>query len=213
MTEVYVFDRGDAFLPELAALLLPKWRRERWEKLKNENARQESLAAGLLFAHAVERWGLSPWETDRVTVLPAGKPVLADRPDLWFSLSHSGRYALCAVSGAPVGADVQEMRKAKLTIARRFHPAERDWLSRRPGAEQQAALFRLWTRKEAWVKAVSADRVLSLSEADVIHRLPGLTFRDFTLSGGYAAAVCGAEEEICKPVFVSREELLSGLAV
>lgn len=213
MTEVYLFDREERELPGEAALLLPAWRRERWERLKNEEARQESLAAGLLFARAMTRRGLSAEEMDRVTVLPAGKPTLRDRPALWFSLSHSGRYALCAVSDRPVGADVQQIRPAKLTIARRFHPEERDWLSRQPEEERLAALFRVWTRKEAWVKAVSGDRMLSLSEADVIHRLPGLSFREDALPGGYAAAVCGEEAEIPAPVPVCREELLDGLTL
>ena len=62
------------------------------------------------------------------------------------------------------------------------------------------------------MKAVSDERMLSLAEADVIHRLPGLFFRDFDLPGGCAAAICGAEADIPAPAAVGREELLSGLA-
>lgn len=213
MTEVYVFDRGDEPLPSEAALLLPPWRRERWDRLRSEAARQESLAVGLLFARAMARRGLPPGAMDRVTVLPAGKPVLADRPDVWFSLSHSGRYALCAVGEGSVGADVQQVRDVKLTLARRLHPDERDWLSRQPAEEQTDAFFRLWTRKEAWVKAVSGDRMLSLAEADVIHRLPELRFREWLLPGGYRAAVCAGGTEVSDLTAVTRAELLAGLAL
>lgn len=206
-----MFDRDGVTLPDEAALLLPAWRRARWEALKNEKARAESLAAGLLFAAAMKRRGLTGGEMDRVTLRPAGKPVLADRDDVWFSLSHSGRYVLCAVSGRPVGADVQQMRQARRSLARRFHPAEQAWLSSLPENEQNAALFRLWTRKEAWVKAVSEERMLSLSEADVIHGLPGLCFRDYTLPGGYAAALCGGSGPLPGLTAISREELLAEL--
>lgn len=194
MTEVYAFDRGEEILPEKLLAFLPPWRRERMERLKHPPARQESLAAGLLLGYVMDRWGISPWEP--VSALPAGKPVFPGREDVWFSLSHSGRYALCAVSTQTVGADVQLMRPVNLSMARRLHPEERDWLSRQAEEEREDAFYRLWTRKEAWVKAVSEERTLSLSETDVIHRLPGLTFRDWVLPGGYRASVCAREEEI-----------------
>ena len=186
-------------------LLLPPWRRERTERLKHSPARQESLAAGLLLGCVMERWNISPWEP--VTILPAGKPVFSGREDVWFSLSHSGRYAMCAVSGMPVGADVQLMRPVNLSMARRLHPGERDWLSRQAEEERENAFFRLWTRKEAWVKAVSEERTLSLSETDVIHRLPGLTFRDWVLPGEYRASVCAREESIPEFVLLTRADI------
>ena len=208
MTELYVFDREGVTLPEAAAARLPVWRQEILDRLKNENARQESLCAGLLYAYAMECRGLP--RDAAVERLPAGRPVLVGRDDVWFSLSHSGRYVLCAVSGRPIGADVQELRAARTSIARRFHPEERAWLESLPEKERNAALFRLWTRKEAWVKAVSGDRMLSLAEADVIHPLPGLRFRDYTLPGGYAAAVCAAEgEEIPLPEEVTLAALIA----
>lgn len=208
MTEIYVFDGGSEPLPEAAARLLPPWRRERWERLRHEPARRESLCAGLLYAFALKKRGVSPDEP--VTLLPAGKPVLAGRDDLYFSLSHSGRYAICAVSGAPVGADVQELRDVKPSMARRFHPRERDWLESRTEEEWLGCFFRLLTRKEAWVKAESAERMLSLSEADVIHGLPDRYFRDYVLPDGFRAAVCARSEEIGELIAVTRGELLAG---
>lgn len=208
MTELFVFDREGVTLPEAAAARLPVWRRPIFDRLKNENARQESLCAGLLYAWAVERRGLP--RDAAVELLPAGRPVLAGRDDVWVSLSHSGRYVLCAVSGKAIGADVQELRAVRESIARRFHPEERAWLESLPEKERHAALFRLWTRKEAWVKAVSRERVLSLAEADVIHPLPGWQFRDYSLPGGYAAAVCAAEgEEIPLPEEVTPAALMA----
>lgn len=36
-----------------------------------------------------------------------GKPFLRDRQDLFFNISHSGEYAVCAVSEHPVGIDIE----------------------------------------------------------------------------------------------------------
>lgn len=206
MTRWYIFDRQDTTLPETAARLLPPWRRERFERLRPESSRQESLAAGLLYAYAMRAEGVEP--DAPVRFLPAGKPVLRERDDVNFSLSHSGRYVLCAVSGGSVGADVQQVRTLRASVARSFHPAEQAWLDTLGDDERQAGFFRLWTRKEAWVKAVSAERMLSLAEEDVTRSLSGLYFRECSLPGGYAAAICAEEPVTEDPIPVTRQELL-----
>ena len=209
MTGLYLLERSGEPFSEALAKKLPPWRQERLAALKNPTARQESLCAGLLLACALERHGLDP--ALPVALLPAGKPVFSGRANAFFSLSHSGRYVLCAISDRPVGADVQQMRPVNPSIWRRFHPDEQAWLSMLPEQERQAGLFRLWTRKEAWVKAVSADRVLSLSEADVIHGLQGLRFRDYAPPGGYAAAICGADAALPDTLTtISARELAAG---
>ncbi len=209
MTEIYCLDRGGETLPEEAAALLPPWRREIYDRLKNEKVRQESLWTGLLFAYAVERRGVPAGEA--AALLPAGKPVLRDRRELHFSLSHSGRFILCAVGDAPVGADVQQMRDVRESMARRFCPGERTWLESLPPEERKAAFFRLWTRKEAWVKAVSDERMLSLSEQDVLDPPAGMFFRDYDLPEGYAAAACCLGEDLPALTPVAPGDLRSGI--
>ena len=205
MTEVYVFDRGEGELPPELLRHLPRWRREKGERLRRPEARQESLSAGIILGYAMEKRGIAPEEP--VTWRPAGKPVFANRAE-WFSLSHSGRYAMCALGESAVGADVQEMRRVKLSIARRFHPREQAWLEQLSPEERPEAFFRLWARKEAWVKAVSDEKMRALSEVDVIHPLPEYQFRDYALPFGYRAAVCARGELPPAPILVTRERLL-----
>lgn len=205
MTEVYAFDREGQSIPEACFALLPPWRQERTARLKHPAARQESLAAGLLLGWVMARWGISPDEP--VMILPAGKPVFSRRDDVFFSLSHSGRYVLCAISHERVGVDVQHMRPVNPSMARRFHPAEQQWLSGRAKGEWEDAFYRLWTRKEAWVKAVSEREMLSLSQTDVIRPLTGLWFRDQLLPGGYRASVCVRTEEPGGIIFVTANEI------
>ncbi|MGW4424427.1 4'-phosphopantetheinyl transferase family protein [Streptosporangium sp. NPDC004631] len=105
-----------------------------------------------------------------------GKPELVGRPGLETNLSHSGGLALLAVtSGRAVGVDVEEVRPAfdAVAFATRFFPAEESALvgSRgrgharggtrasepasggEPPADPAVVFARLWTRKEACVKA------------------------------------------------------------
>lgn len=78
------------------------------------------------------------------------KPYFADRPDLPFSISHSGNWWVCAISGVETGLDLQEIRhKDEEKLARRFfHPDEVRWLERNGFAQ----FSRLWAYKESYVK-------------------------------------------------------------
>lgn len=187
MLKLYYCRRPAVETGECAARL-PLWRRETLARLKNDGARRSSIGVGLLWRRVMEENGFDPARP--VHRLEAGKPVFSHGGP-WFSLSHSGELCLCALSDAPVGADVQEARPVKLSVARRFCPDERQWLESLPPPEQTGALLALWARKEAWVKAVSRERMVALDEYSVRADGPW-RFTDLRIDGCYAA-VCGHE--------------------
>ena len=83
-----------------------------------------------------------------------GKPYLQDYP-LYFNLSHSGNYVVCAVSAREVGVDIQEYKKTDVErLARRFFSEEEQGIlmACTNEKEQCKLFFRLWTRKEAYGK-------------------------------------------------------------
>lgn len=190
MLEVYCLTLPSPAQARALFSSLPPWRQEKARNIKNEAAFCASVGAGVLWQQVMARHGIKP--DAPVDILPAGKPVLQDG-GLFFSLSHSGPWALCAVSDGPVGADVQEPRPAKISIARRFCPAERQWLESLPPEEQNGALLRLWARKEAWVKAESRDRMLGLDKYSVLEPQSPWVFSDFLLPQGCPAAVCARQ--------------------
>ncbi len=77
-----------------------------------------------------------------------GKPFFPGRPEHWFSLSHSGGLALCALSDAPVGVDVELVRPRRAELPRRVL-SERE-LARFDGSWED--FYRVWTLKESWCK-------------------------------------------------------------
>lgn len=91
---------------------------------------------------------------------PKGKPSLAwpERSGVEFNLSDSGDLALLAISrSAPVGVDVEfikPMPDLAAIAASHFAAEERETLLALPDAEQLGAFYRIWTRKEAYIKAV-----------------------------------------------------------
>lgn len=89
-----------------------------------------------------------------------GKPEL-DGAGPRFSLSHSGAVAAVAISPRrPVGVDLEKLASGidPARMARRYFPAaEADHVAAAESEEEQAQRFvRLWTRKEACLKAAGA---------------------------------------------------------
>jgi 4'-phosphopantetheinyl transferase len=102
--------------------------------------------------------GLPP-DSLPIVVDPHGKPRLVDGA-LYFNLAHSGSLALIAVTrGCEIGVDVELLRavdRAHEIAARNFHPAEAAAIRTASAAELPDVFLRLWTRKEAVLKAVGA---------------------------------------------------------
>jgi len=97
-----------------------------------------------------------------------GRPVLADglHSSLDFNWSHSGDRAVLAVGRAVVpGIDVERRRPRPraLEIAERyFDPAEAAALADLPEGERDEAFLRLWTAKEAVLKALGRGLAFGL---------------------------------------------------
>ena len=99
---------------------------------------------------------------------PEGKPSLKNAPALCFNLSHSATFAAIAVGGAPVGVDIECLREVDVNIAEKyFSPDEASSIARLPLESQQEAFFRVWTRKEALVKALGVGLGLALDSFSV----------------------------------------------
>jgi 4'-phosphopantetheinyl transferase len=88
-----------------------------------------------------------------------GKPYLHPAPAmLQFNLSHSGDWALCAVTTAgEVGVDIERVRPCspayRLKVARRFFSAHEYHAINSAGPTGiDSAFFSGWTRKEAYIK-------------------------------------------------------------
>jgi 4'-phosphopantetheinyl transferase len=136
--------------------LLDAGERERAERFVYERHRRQHVVA-----HALKRaviagmTGVAP-SLCRFTTLTHGKPVLVHPTGLHFSLSHAdGLVALATSPDGPLGIDVEPThREAPLEVAEAvFAPEERDWLAGGGASACDDRFFRLWTLKEAYLKA------------------------------------------------------------
>lgn len=126
-----------------------------------------------------------------------GKPEIDGdraREMLRFSVSHSGGLALYAVSlGRRVGVDIEYIQRDPMIgdIARQsFAPPENALLEACPEHLRDKAFFTLWTRKEAYLKALGTG----LAKADALRGTDAdapwsFLFADLYVARGYAAAL------------------------
>ena len=127
--------------------------------LKDEHRYRFTVARGLLRQLLGEYLRAAP-EGLRFSYASGGRPFLTGnfpRPVPDFNLAHSGGAALFAFAlNREVGIDVEAFREGvdEAAIAKRyFHPQEVEALLGLPDSERRREFFRLWTRKEAYLKA------------------------------------------------------------
>jgi phosphopantetheinyl transferase len=138
-----------------------------------ENRRQEFLWSRLLL-----RWALASCSGKKMEDLEFdfgrhGKPHLKNIP-LEFNLSHTEKWVACAVSRRKLGIDVEVLespgrndRRWHLLAMRYFSNPEKKYLFSLPEAEQPDAFLRIFTLKEATVKATGEGLATGLASFSV----------------------------------------------
>lgn len=101
-----------------------------------------------------------------------GKPSLDHDTPIRFNISHSQKAAIIAISNhAEIGVDI-EFNKKKPSwekIARRFfNPLEVEHLFKQEKTIQEKIFFQIWTRKEAYIKALGTGFATPFASFNVI---------------------------------------------
>ncbi len=149
-----------------------------------------------------------------------GKPYFPQRQNLFFSVSHSGEYFVCAFAPCEIGIDLQEIKhlrsetpesaipRLKKMAARFFHPAEAEYVE----CDTYQRFFSIWTAKEAYVKLTgqgidndfSSLRVIpedGIPEADggnTAWQALGAHFVHAEILPGYSFCICSKSAHIHK---------------
>jgi len=157
---------------DLAALLslLDERERERYQRLHH------SHKLHYLFSHAACRQILAQYtklsaKEIRYNTNAYGKPRLSHDTTIRFNMSHSHELAIIAISGhAEIGVDLEysERKTDWSNLARRFFsPQEVSYLFQQQEKAQRLSFFQLWTRKEAFIKALGTGLSTPLDSFNV----------------------------------------------
>lgn len=180
--------------------LLPEWRRERVEARAFEKDKILEACAGFLLVRGLSLRGVDPYSA-RFAYGEHGKPYV-EGADVFFNLSHSGRFAVCAIADCPVGVDVQEVSRADEKLMKRVCTQREYAYLSSFGFGATKEFFRLWCAKESAMKYLGSGLSLSPAKIEITlggtigaavdGRESGLYFREYPLSG-YALTACSGK--------------------
>lgn len=162
-------------------------RREKADRCRTELQRRQSLAATCLLDYALKTVGLREQEIQYLEG-PDGKPGIAGLNSVHFSLSHSGKWAICAVSEQEIGADIEMIREFSPRLLQRYFDIE-----------EQKDPLRVWVLKESFCKMTGVGIREIPTLRVVLHRgvqmlqngrMAEAVFWEKQLSDGTRLAVC-----------------------
>ena len=132
-----------------------------------------------------------------------GKPSLTEYPEINYNLSHANGIAVCLVSDTECGVDCEGVRPYRPNVVRRaFSDNEKLLIENVPNTERDLLFFRLWTLKEAYVKAIGIGISYPLNTVEfsftgdkIISSVKDHYFRQYILRDGrFIVSVCEKKE-------------------
>jgi len=188
MFSLYVFDSDILYNDSLFDSYYSQMSESRKSKIDGFKFRKDknlSLACGILLDNKLKESGLTEKEMSYV-IGPFGKPYFKNLSNLFFSLSHSGHYAIAVFSDEEVGCDIEEITTVEDSVK----------LAVLSQNEDKDRFFDYWTLKESYLKAKGTGicenlKDLSFTLGDKILLNKSSEF-DFTLDNsipGYKIAI------------------------
>jgi 4'-phosphopantetheinyl transferase len=151
--------------------------RERAAAISLESARAQFVVSRAVLRTILSRYVGTPPGELRFDYGPFGKPVLVpDREEVWkpvhFNLSHTKGLALVAVTNREIGVDVECVDSRRLPdplqVAEQYLSADDcAVLGQLPAHLRRTAFLTIWTRKEAFAKAVGMGLSIPLDRIPV----------------------------------------------
>ena len=193
MTEIVVA-RLDAAPEEVRSLeaCLSSAERRRAGRFRFERDRRRFVVArARLREELAARLGVRP-ERVEFAYGESGKPRLANQ-ELQFSVSHCDDVALFAFSqGAEVGVDVEAIRPVREAYAiamQFFSPLELAGYAALAPRDRLLGFLRVWTRKEAYIKALGVGFSMALEHFDLSRAPRGWRLHSFFPVPGFIASL------------------------
>lgn len=134
----------------------------------------------------------------RILYGPFGKPELdypSDGDSIEFNVSHSNELVLYSITKArKVGIDLEHIHdiwEIEKIVNRYFSEPEKETFGTLPKSQRREAFFTLWTRKEAYSKALGYGQYLPFKtmEQHQQNQNPSWMFYSFSPYSGYVATI------------------------
>ena len=189
---------SDKELYEESYSKVPQIRKDKIDSFVFDKDKYLSLGAGRLLKHAFSCFGINDY-VDRIIYNEYEKPLLKDG-SVFFNLSHSGQWVICAMSDEVIGCDIEKIAPIEISLANMLEDSEYIDIMSQEEELREDMLYRFWTLKESFMKAVGLGvnldlRDFRISLGDKISVQQNIDnkeyhFREITEIGGYKCALC-----------------------
>ncbi len=202
---------GDCSHEQSLALygMLPDERKESVKQAKREEIAKKRLYTGAFLQYVLSSETGIPVEKLHYSYNEWGKPELniedfdGEREKgllPCFNLSHSGNYAIVAVSSCPVGIDIEHKRQKGLSLAKRCFCQEEyeDIMSLATEEAREQRFLEYWTMKEAYIKCSGEGLHIPLNSFLINRGENGISFVEkgqkyigtFFMQDAYCVSLC-----------------------
>lgn len=152
-------DICDTFIPYLSEDRVIKLRELKYSKDKKRCILSEILLKYMLYLYCGISLNQIQYKYNMY-----GKPFLKYYSDIYFSISHSGDWIMCAICDRPIGIDVEGGVSEVMEIAKRFYTSEEyEYIEHQLQVNQYDSFYKIWTLKESYVKCVGKGLSIPLN--------------------------------------------------
>lgn len=186
---------------------------------KNKSDIQRSINSLKLLKIGLNEFGIDLFREDLV-YNKFGKPSLK-RKDIFYNISHSGKYVTCAISNKMVGIDIQKHIEKFEEIISFFSISEKEYLASIPLQKLLIKeFFKIWTVKESYVKflgrglykeldsfSLFLDKKKIIDEGRIVK---DILYKNFSISEEYTMSVVASSDDNSYEIrYVKVENLIS----
>ena len=181
----------------------PEWYIAKAKRYVFEEHGCRFLRGKVLLLEGIRKLGYFDIGLQDVHINESGKPYFKN--DLSFNISHSGKYVVCAVSNTcKVGIDLEEVKPINMDNFSNCFSAD-EWVYLKNADDPLLIFYKLWTRKEAVIKADGRGLEIPLSCFEVISPQVSLNscnwfINELPIIKGYIAHI--ATDKLCDNEFI-----------
>ncbi|MDO4940834.1 MAG: 4'-phosphopantetheinyl transferase superfamily protein [Erysipelotrichaceae bacterium] len=147
MNKLYICNIKDLYdegLYKQAYSKLSTSRRDKVDSLRSYNDKCLSITSELLVNKLTNN--------SNIIYNEYGKPYVYDN-SVYFNVSHSNEYVICATSNNEVGCDIEHVRDVNMNVAKRYFN-EKEYLDIINSNNKIDAFFKYWVLKESFIKNI-----------------------------------------------------------
>lgn len=143
---------------------ISKKRKEKIQSFRFEDDKLRSLLAEILVYYGLTKDFFLLKKDIQIVSTSYGKPYLKNINNIYFNISHSGDYVICAISDHLVGIDIEKIGTKHEKLIKVLHKREIAYLNEIPYKFRRQVFYNLWSLKESYVKYLGFGLSFSLAK-------------------------------------------------